>query len=517
MFATVRRVWAQATKSVSDEAPSKLDRRRLLVLLLAMVLAEVGYVFLASFGRWNQFSFLEDRIDQLAEAFRAGHLHLLREPPAELLKRVNPFDRANAALWYWDASLYGGHYYFYWGPVPALLLALAKIVLRVSRPLGDYYPFLGLVTLQLVAGTWLIERLTARLYRRASNLQLAGAVLLFAFANPTPFMLARPAIYEAAIVGGQAFVLFGLALTLEAMASADRRRASNLYALAAGAAFGLALGCRTSLGPGLGLVCVAAAVFAARQSLGDRARRFVESLAAFGLLFGGEAFALLAYNHLRFDHWFEFGQRYQLTWIAWQWSPAFIPANLYSFALRPGVLSCHFPFVRAPMDIGATAFPAGTHLPPGYFVYESLLGSLVSVPWLWLGLAAFLPRRRAPTEDGEPESGLRRPMATLLLIAGTLTLAPVLFAPSATMRYMGDYTAPLVMLGLIGAGHLEKLTAVGSAAHRAVKAGVVTLALLTMAIGFALGFTGYYNFFQVTSPALFAKLDARLSVCGKGP
>lgn len=486
------------------------------MLLLAMLVAEVGYVYLASAGHWTKFLFMEARMDELAEGFRAGHLHLVREPDPELLKRANPFDPANAALWYWDASLYHGHYYFYWGPVPSLLFALVKIVFRVSgsAPVGDYAPFLGLVTLQLIAGTCLIERLAARLHPQASNLQLAGAVLVLAFANPTPFVLARPDIYEGVIVGGQAFVLFGLTLTLEALANAERRRAANLYALAAGAAFGLATGCRTTLGPALAVACVAASVFVARRAPAHRWRRLVEALVAFGLLFGAAAFALLAYNRARFDHWFEFGQRYQLSWITWRWSWRFVPFNLYSYALRPPALSCRFPFLTAPMDMGAAAFPPGYHLPDGYFVYESVLGALIGVPWIWLGLAAFLPGRRAA--DPRPRGGLRRPMAVLLLIAGTLPVVPLLFAPSTTMRYMSDFTAPLVMLGLIGAWRLGRLGPPG-AARRAVKAGVVTLAVLTIAIGFPLGFTGYYNLIKMANPALLDKLAARLSFCGKAP
>ena len=517
MCATVRRVWTGLKGKVSDRWWSQPDRRRLLALLLAVVVAETGYIFLASGGHWTRFPFMESRIDELAEGFRAGHLHLVREPSPDLLRRANPFDPANAGLWYWDASLYGGHFYFYWGPVPALLLALVKIVFRISRPLGDCPPFLGLVTLQLVAGALLIDRLVARLFRAATPVQVAGAVLILAFANPTPFMLARPAIYEAAIVGGQAFILFGLALAFEAVARADRPRGSTLCAAAAGAAFGLAIGCRSSLAPGLVLLSVAMAGFAARRVPRDRWRRLLATLIACGLPLGAAVFGLLAYNRLRFDHWLEFGQRYQLTWIAWRWSPAFIPANIYSFALRAADLSCHVPFVTAVTNMGAAAFPPGFHLAEGYFVYEPIIGSLISVPWIWLVPAAFLPTGwRLAAGAAGPGDNLRPAVVTLLFLAGTVTFAPVLYAPSATMRYMGDYTAPLVLLGSLGAWQLERLTQPRSAGRRALKAGVVTLALLTIATGFALGLTGYYGLFKVDNPALMSKLDAVLSVCGKG-
>ncbi len=510
MSGKTRRAWHPVIEVLASTLVRKLGRRNL-VFLATMMLAEAGYVFLGSTGHWTRWPFMESRIDQLAESFRAGHIHLLIEPSRALVQAANPYDPANANLWYWDASLYGDHYYFYWGPVPALLLALVKIVLRISRPLGDYYPFLGLVTLQLVAGTLLIDRIARRLFPEAPLWQVAGAVLVLAFANPTPFMLARPAIYEASIVGGQAFLLFGLLFSFDAVHAAETRRKANLSACAAGTAFALAIGCRISLGCAVAAIALTTAGFVARRGTGPRVKRFVESLSAIGLPLSAGVAALLAYNRLRFDHWLEFGQRYQLTWIRWTWSPAFIPANLYSYALRGAKLACRFPFVTAVTDMGAAAFPQRFHLAPGYFIYEPTIGLLSSVPWVWLVPAALLWQRRPP---GTAASALRSLVVNFAL-AATLGLAPLLCAPSATMRYMGDFAAPLVLLGTVGAWNLQRMTAGRPVANRVVGAASLSLAMLTIASGFVLGFTGYYNNFQVNNPSLMSKLGRLGSVCGR--
>jgi hypothetical protein len=509
MLVRSRRAWAVATEVLSRRLIRKLDRRTL-ILLATMLLAEVGYVFIGSAGHWTRWAFCEDRIDQLAESFRAGHLHLLVEPSRALVQAANPFDPVNSNLWYWDASLYGGHYYFYWGPVPGLLLALVKIALRVSRPLGDYYPYLGLLTLQLVAGTLIIDRVARRLFPEASLRQVAGAVLVFAFANPNLYMLGRPAIYEAAVVGGQAFLLFGLLFSFDAV-NAEIGAKANRSAFASGTAFALALGCRISLGCAVAVIAAATAGFVARRGTALRARRFIEVLAAIGLPLSLGVALLLAYNRLRFDHWLEFGQRYQLTWIGWTWSPAFVPANLYSYALRGAHLACRFPFVTAVTDMGATAFPEGFHLAPGYFIYEPTIGLLSSVPWVWLVPAAFIWPRRPP---GSAASNLRAVVVNLV-IAGTLSLAPILCAPSATMRYMGDFAAPLVLLGTIGAWNLRRMTATRPIANRVVAAASLSLATLTIIIGFVLGLTGYYNNFQANNPSLMSRLERVGSVCGR--
>ena len=68
---------------------------------------------------------------------------------------------------------------------------------------------------------------------------------------------------------------------------------------------------------------------------------------------------LLTYNKLRFDAWFDFGRHYQLTWIPFGSSTAFLPANVWSYALRPGALSCTFPYLLGVTDMGARAFRGG--------------------------------------------------------------------------------------------------------------------------------------------------------------
>ncbi len=509
MLATSRRMWTAATEVFARSPWRKLDRRALF-LVVVVVVAEAAYAFIGSTGYWTHWPLMELRIDQLAESFRAGHLHLLIEPSPALVKAANPSDPGNVSLWYWDASLYHGHYFFYWGPVPALLLALVKSALRISRPLGDYYPFMGLVTLHLICGTLLIDRIARRLFPATSPLRVAGAALVFAFANPIPFMLSRPAIYEAAIVGGEAFVLLGLLGALEAVNAGDRRRGANLYAFASGVAFALALGCRISLGLAVVALGVATAAFAAHRGRGPGGCRFVEVLAAIGVPIALGVAALLAYNRLRFDHWLEFGQKYQLTWVPWTWSPDFITSNLYSYALRGARLSCHFPFVSAVTEMGAAAFPAGFQLTPGYYVYEPIIGLLSSVPSVWMGLGAFVPARRPL---GSPPPGLL-PLAVNLGLAAALPLAVILCAPSATMRYVGDFAAPLVVLGIVGAWNLRRLTTPRSVARRIVVALSLSLGTLTIVIGFALGFSGYYDSFRANNPGLMSKLDATLSICG---
>ena len=58
--------------------------------------------------------------DQLATAFLRGQTSLSVTPAPLLALAPDPFDPKLKPLWYWDAALYQGRYYLYWGPAPAL-------------------------------------------------------------------------------------------------------------------------------------------------------------------------------------------------------------------------------------------------------------------------------------------------------------------------------------------------------------------------------------------------------------
>ena len=108
-----------------------------LTLLLCAIVA--SYAFIISAGTFTRWPTWNTTYDEMAEGFRAGHLYLLLQPRPELLQAPNPFDRSMLNYWYWDASLYKGHFYFYWAPLPAVVLAGLKAALSWTFVVGDQY------------------------------------------------------------------------------------------------------------------------------------------------------------------------------------------------------------------------------------------------------------------------------------------------------------------------------------------------------------------------------------------
>ncbi|HXU03832.1 MAG TPA: hypothetical protein VN903_22875, partial [Polyangia bacterium] len=328
-----------------------LQRRRWLALAAGFAAIEVVYVFFVSAGRFTHWPTYLTFLDDQAEGFRAGHLHFAIEPAAALLAKANPFDPAWKSLWYWDASLYNGHYYLYWGPVPALLLAGFKTVFRVHARVGDQVVVFALASVQALAGLLLIDRMHRRLFPALPGLLVAAAVAVFAFANPTPYNLARAGVYEAAIVGGHAFLIAGLLFAFDAVSVVGRQR--SRLALA-GACWVAAVGCRASIAPAVAVLAVVTCWLIAPRDA-SRWRLRALALGWLGTPIAIGVVLLLTYNKLRFDAWLDFGRHYQLTWIAFGSSPSYLPANLWSYLLRQGSLRCTFPYLFSISDMGARA------------------------------------------------------------------------------------------------------------------------------------------------------------------
>ena len=491
-----------------------VSRRRWVALAVAYAVIELAYVFFVSAGRFTHWPETLRFLDDQAEGFRAGHLHFAIEPAAALLAKANPFDPRWKPLWYWDASLYDGHYYLYWGPVPALLLAGFKTLFRVRADahIGDQHVVFVLASLQALAGLLLVDRMQRRLFPDLPGVFVVLAVAVFAFAAPTPYNLARGAVYEAAIVGGHAFLIAGLVFAFDAV-SAGRQR--SRLALA-GACWALAVGCRASIAPAVALLAVLTCWLVAPRAswrLRGVALGWLGAPIAVGIAL------LLTYNKLRFDHWLDFGRHYQLTWIAFGSSPTYLPANVWSYAFRPGALRCTFPYLFAISDMGAQALPRWMHKPDGYIIYEPVIGFLLAIPWAWLApttavlgvrrLAAFARRGG----DGDP-AGLALTwltVATSIAAIGSFLVPLTLFW--ATMRFMGDATPVLTLAGTVGWWLWHSRVREERAQRRLVTAAAVVLALITVGSGLALGFEGQYGQFRQHNPALLDRLEKALSFC----
>ncbi len=480
-------------------------------MLLVLSILGLAYLFLATAGTMRRFETYTIFYDLLADCFREGHLNLSITPPPALVR--DPFGVAHRDLWFWDATYYNGKYFIYWGPFPALIQALLKTAFRIRGTVGDEYAALVMYVVYLLSGGLLIERVWCRLFDALPRGLLWLSVVAFAFAHPTPYLVSSGSVYEAAIAGGQAFLLAGLVFAFDAVWSTPTHSEPRARLLAAGTLWSIALACRISVAFAVPLLMLATAGCMTSATARDWKRRS-RCLAWMGGPVALVVCMLLTYNKLRFDAWFDFGVHRQLTTTPFRANLEYLQANLYSYLLRPIRVACEFPYLFPERSIRALRFPSWFQVPRGYSTAEALTGYLLTLPLAWLCPLPLLLHSKA----GVPADAIARGRVwcvacfTILAIVPAL---PTLGQSVATMRYLGDSAAGVVLLGI-----LAIWTLVWRARHRqalrCVALGFGSCVLLaTVALGLLFGVQGYYDQFRKVNPRLYEAIARPLSLCRK--
>ena len=208
---------ARAAPEIPKGDKAATDRRRatrmaafgfVLVLTLHAWILSAGWV-----TPWPQYSSYYNR---LSRSLLRGEVSLSPGPAAAHLALTDPYDpvanhpfRQREGVH--DAVLFGGKFYLYWGPVPALLLTAVKGATGV-RLVGDHYLVFAFAAGTMLFTTLLVRRLWGRFFPDQPAWTLFLGVTVAGLAAPLAYLMGRAAVYEAAILGGQFFLLAGLYL-----------------------------------------------------------------------------------------------------------------------------------------------------------------------------------------------------------------------------------------------------------------------------------------------------------------
>jgi len=370
---------------------------------------------------WHHYEYLVD-------GFLKGQTSLSVEPAPELLRLRDPYDPSQNRPWQlWDASLYRGKYYLYFGPTPVLVMLPWRVVT------GHHLPQRLAVAVFAAGGLAGLALLLAGVRRRhfpRLGPLAAGAILAVSMcASWLPVTIRRPDVWELPLVAACACLWWALYFLWRCLGSEGGSR----WALAAGAAVALMLGARpTTLFAG---AAVLASLLDFRRPGGPRFL-LASSVAAAGGL------ALLAYNVARFGHPLEFGQSYQL-WGSDErsirhFSLLYAPYNAWVYLLALPNLSPYFPFVLA--------VPPGGE-PPGHLGIDEMHGALFAIP---VQFASLLALAWAWRHRGDPGAlALRRTVWAAALSCAFSACVLFCFAGAAS-RYTTELFAGATALTAIG-------------------------------------------------------------------
>lgn len=509
------------------------ERRVFALALFVFILAVPIYIWIGSVGFWTRWPGTTSYYNDLADSFRNGQLHLLTTPDPELLALDDPYDprQRGQIPFLWDVVLYGGRFYLYWGPVPALLVSGWRAF--IPGPVGDNVLVL-LFTLGTIFFTLLLlaEAFTRFFPNLGARLALAP-FLVAAFAHPLPWLMSGPAIYEASIAAGQAFLVGALYFGVRSLLGRGR---PMLGLSLAGLMLACGVGSKGSLAPAA-LSWAAFGVIATLRAgrLAPHPRR--RGCAALSLLvpFALGIACLGWYNAARFGSPFEFGVRYQLTGMDLDrdYSDAFsvlnVPINLYTYALTGVEPVTAFPWVLPvlghtsppPLAWASLHIPGAEGLTPSLYYAEQVTGLLYALPFAVFSLVAFVvwigmicPPEDAhgpatPSQDPGAASAARLGMA--LAVGGALAFAPTLTFAFATARYAADVVPTLTLISALGVwGLLSSRRAAGQTTWW-VSVAAWLLGATSIVMSLLLAFTGYQMRFERLHFDLYSRIVELLS------
>lgn len=375
---------------------------------------------------------------ELAKSFAQGKLYLEEEPPQWLQDMSDPYDKGardeaqkeTGEPYLFDVAYYDGHYYVYFGVVPALLFYLPFYVLT-----GQSFPTaIGVLVavLAFVLGcSALLDRFARYHFKRVS----LGVYLLvqvpIVLCCGVLYLVKFPTFYSLPIACALALSVWGLYFWMRARGSA--RRCLNF---AAGSlCMALVAGCR----PQFLLLSLLALPLFWRTYIRDRRiltpagmREMACLVAPYVIVAAG----IMWYNYARFGSLTDFGANYNLTmndmtkrgWVAGRLAPAF-----FSYFLQPPNICGVFPFIQ-PADFATTYM--------GQTIKEATFGGVFAcLPVLWvLFFAAPIVRLRNTQRATRTISGV---IITLLVSGVAIALVDAQMA-GILQRYFADFSFMLL-------------------------------------------------------------------------
>jgi hypothetical protein len=488
---------------------------------LTVVIIGITYVGLVSVWHWTEWPATTTYYGMLGEAFTQGKTYLPIEPPSELASLENPYARGawaplNGAA---NLSYYQERYYLYWGPAPAVVLAVLNML--GAPGLGDQVVVFAAISFILLFSSLTIFRLK-RVYFEGLPLWLtiAGLVVV-ATIHPMLWFQNSPSVVTAAIASGQAFLVGGVYFVVRALT--DKNAGPTNYA-AAGTLWALAMASRLTTAAPVSMLILGVAILAlrrARASQGHKAEavNMVSLLVPLGLVLGLYGW----YNLIRFGSLFETGFRFQFTEFDLSakldkgtiFSLRYLVPNTLYYLLAPVRPISSFPFLRAVYY----EYPFFTQLlsrfaVPAEYRVEDATGLVFAAPTL-LFAVTFVRKwlyDEIPRESRKDPSAIHavgRPLTdqgsigSLLLLAGLAGVVPIFLFFYTTTRYEMDFVPLFAIVAVLGMWRLYVDTRPYPIQSRLATGAIILIVTAGTLVSLLLAVIGAASRFDDLNPGLY--------------
>ncbi|MFN8412868.1 MAG: hypothetical protein U0Z26_10805 [Anaerolineales bacterium] len=420
-------------------------------LYISAIIVIIGYVWFITYGYWTIWNPSTYFYDHLATAFSHGGLALDDKVNPELLNLKNPYSpfERKGIKFPLDFSLYQGKYYLYFGPVPALLLVIPKL-LGIGT-VGDHILVFSFICLIFIFESMIILEIHKYFFQEFPNWLLAFCLLFVGLVSPIAWMLTEARVYEAAITAGQAFLLAGFYFNFTAIL----KNPISLWRLfIGGILWAFAFGSRLTLILPISLMSLTIFAFILKNAYPWKLdSKILIQIMSFSLpiLIGG--FFLGWYNYARFGSVFETGFYYQLTtknlqkYVDVLFSPLYILPNSFEYLVAKPKFIREFPFLLPIRGRGLLHFPFIT-VPDVYYT-RATTGIIYSTPFVIFAGLTLIPFVLQNMKKGEQTNLLNWIITVLFgsVLAGFATVASFFWVEA---RYFTDFSPSLVLLSIIG-------------------------------------------------------------------
>ena len=398
------------------------------VVTLAVVAWQLVAAAPLSFHARGMYTYDFNQYDYVAQALLHGHAWLDLDVPDALRDASNPYDVATrqrllaggTSPVYWDYAFYRGHWYSYFGVVPAILLFLPyRAVTSLFVDGGLMMPCSAAVPLLMlgfvVFGCLLVIQVVSRIRPDAPIAVVSMLCVCLLLASNGAYLWYRTNFYSVPIAASLFLSALGLWLWLGAErrvpACGDRARGMDgaqplsLPHLAGGSVCIAAnLGCRPQfvllalLAPVLfwpQIRSIVRHIHGGPTSPRVPARRLARAPLAVLLPALAVVVPLLAYNAVRFGSPFDFGTTYQMTvtdmtTYRQPWSNLALTAAYYLFL--PLRFTDAFPFLAiSPAPLPTWGFVEA--MPGGLFAMSPLVLAALACPFLYRRMRRMRGRR----------------------------------------------------------------------------------------------------------------------------
>lgn len=427
-------------------------------ILPIFIVVVLIYVWFVSSGTWTAWNSPTRYYAALAQGFRYGNLFIPTRPNPLLAELKDPYEPAN-----WrgkvevpmDISYYEGRYYLYWGPTPAVILYALQPY--YSGRIGDLFLVFGFVCGIFLFQIFILVLIWERFFRGLPLWILKLSIWVVGLAGPVTFMLGNfkgARIYEAAVTGGQFFLVAGLLLVL----TEKNKSISSWRLVFIGILSAFAVGARLTLVFPIGFLMLMCAFRIFKTNEGWLVKITKLILLGFPLALG--IAALGWYNWARFGSVTESGLYYQLTGgfnIQKHYGELvnlkYILQNIFNYVFYPFKVEMQFPFFFPRYAYSVPLFSFYTL--PDFYSGQWLTGILWTAPFIVFAIVPLanllsIFRKRFGTDANDDQKNALNWILNVLIGVALLGFVFLLAFFWSAMRYLYDFVPALILLGAIG-------------------------------------------------------------------